>query len=125
RDSSPATIARLNGVLQHIAEARLDPASTDMVLSEIKRHTDIGIGSLRGTLKTVQQQVRGTLKPVATSEVTRLCRRYVYVKAVGAFWDRLTRTILGIDAVRHGHWPEMPLNDYGDPADPYDVMLKG
>src|SRR5712671_5732062 len=35
RDPSPAMVDRLNSVLRHIAEARLDPATTDMVMSEI------------------------------------------------------------------------------------------
>jgi hypothetical protein len=125
RDPTPAMVDRLNSVLRHIAEARLDPATTDMVMSEIKRHSGIGMGSLRDALKAIRQQVRATVSPMATPDVTTLCRRYVYVKAVGAFWDRLTRAIATIDAVRHAHWAEMPFNDYGEPSDPRDVMVKG
>jgi len=126
RDPTPVMMDRLNGALRHVAEARLNPANTDMVLNEIKRCSGTGIVSLRDSLKAIRQQVRGAIKPVATSEAAQLCRRYVYVKAVGAFWDRLTRSTLARDSVRYAHWAEMPPDDEnGGPSDPLDVMLKG
>lgn len=54
-----------------------------------------------------------------------ICRRYVFVKDINAFWDRETRHLYKLEAIRHAHWSEMPPTDKGVPTDPQDVLIKG
>jgi len=112
--------------LSSVARAGLDAISERQCLVDLKARTGITFPILDKELKATRRKLGlGNRSTTATPEVTEICRRYVYVKAVAALWDRQTRTIVSLDAVRHSHWAEMPLDDYGEPADPRDVLLKG
>jgi hypothetical protein len=110
--------------LKAIVRNRLDPVSEKQCLLKLKEHTALDLGVLRKSLKAMRAEMDLSIAPPVTPEVTEVLRRYVYVKALDAFWDRGTRTVVSRDAVRHAHWAEMPVSDDGTVLDPIGVLLK-
>ena len=74
-----------------------------------------------------KQHTNGHLKAESNpwERAKELCRRYIFVKDINAFWDRETRHLYKLEAIRHAHWSEMPPTDKGVPTDPQDVLIKG
>lgn len=139
-------LSTITMALQGIASSRIDPVTEEVLLKQIRSLTNVSLKALREQLTALKRAIG--IRPVATAATTAICRRYVFIKAINAFWDRDSRTMFSLDAVRNMHWHDMPPKDVGggggddrpmwpgaspgaarggsdEPSDPIDILIKG
>lgn len=121
---SEGQLSTITMALEGIASLQLMPVMETALLKQIKARSGMPITPLREQLVTLKRAIG--IRPTATAATTTICRRYVFVKAINAFWDRDSRTIFPLDAIRNAHYHEMPTDEDGvAPIDPIDVLIKG
>jgi hypothetical protein len=108
--------------LDGLGKLRIEPALTDQFLQEIRDRAGTSITELRKMLKKGQRRNK---VPIPFGDVARMIERHVYVKQVGAFWDRTARTVVDVKAVREAYWSKMPMDEHGERLDPYGLLIKG
>jgi len=107
-------LARLNfGIIDEVS-----------VLKQISSRTGLPLLDLKKAMAAIKREMG--IKTVATPETTVICRRYVFVMKLNAFFDRASRDVFDLQAVRNRHIADMPLDpEIGKPLDTLRVLLEG
>src|SRR5207248_3113554 len=94
------------------------------VLKQIVARTGSTLQVLKKTLSQLKREMG--IKVTVTPAANVVCRQYVFVKTINAFWDRKSNTICELKGVANMHQADMPVDDEtGKQMDPLDIMLKG
>jgi hypothetical protein len=131
-----ASIDRTNEAVRHasttkeiiydLAVAQLDPAAHQLCINPLVKASGVKPPAIEAFIREIRGTLNGTGTAVeATNRLTSIVGRYVFVKGINAMWDREIRTIMPFDAVRRAHWHEMDRDESGEPADPFEVLVKG
>ena len=123
---SGGQLSTVTMAIKGIAGLRLDAITERSYLNAIKAVTKIPLDVLKKGLLSARRELG--IMVTATPAATAICRQYVFVKQINAFWDRQARTVFELQAVRNMHLAEMPVNPVSEKhkkVDPLDVMLEG
>lgn len=107
-----------------LARLNLGLVTEETFLKQIAKRTATAIGTLKKVLSQLKREMG--IKITVAPEAEVICRRYVFVKQLNAFWDRNARTVCELKGVSNMHIADMPVDDEsGKPMDPLDIMLAG
>jgi phage/plasmid primase-like uncharacterized protein len=110
--------------MRGLASLNLGLVTEEGVLKQIVARTGATLVTLKKGLSQLKREMG--VKITLTPEANVICRRYVFVKQINAFWDREGRTVCELKGVANMHRADMPMNDEGDKhIDPLDIMLDG
>jgi hypothetical protein len=114
-------------IIEGLAKLGVDDVVAEPFLQVIRNRSRSPIRDLRKLLAKKRPEPTPVAVPLGVIEAMLVC--YVYVKQLGAFWDRKARTVVKVHSVREAYWHEMPDNPFsetpGEKIDPYELLIKG